>query len=133
MSCCPCGYNWDICRGPCGPRSENIQAQIPQRRRSHYHFLEEHFDTILSRMGKHDVVGKYGSFVSSGDKYRQYQDKWGKANIPYFHGAAMYHLMEMFYLDEIRQTKNGWVDPWQWVIDNYNSGHTLSQYMNDLT
>ena len=102
------------------------------RRRSHYEFLESNFDTILTRMSKSDYVGRHGGFTSSGDKYHQYKDIWEKADIPFFHGAAMYHLLELFYTNEARETRNGWVHPYNWVIDNYKSGHNLSQYMQDM-
>lgn len=100
--------------------------------RSHYHFLDEHFDTILTRMGQADKIHYRGNFSASGDKYYSYRSAWESSNIPWFHGAAMYHLMELIYPDEIRQTLTGWVDPWMWVILNYHSGHNLSQYMEGL-
>jgi hypothetical protein len=103
-----------------------------ERPRNHYNFLEANFNTILTRMGRTDLIGRSGNFVSSGDKYYQYKDRWEKAGIPFFHGAAMYHLMELIYIHEVRETRSGWVEPYQWVIDNYTSGHNLAQYMEGL-
>jgi len=99
---------------------------------NHYVFLDRHFDTILTRMGREDMIRFRGNFSASGDKYYSYQDRWEKAGVPWFHGAAMYHLMELLYGNEVRDTRQGWVDPWRWVIDNYKSGHNLSQYMEGL-
>lgn len=109
-----------------------LENAITDKEESHFAFLERHFDTILTRMIKVEHISRHGSFVSSGDKYRQYRDVWEKANIPYFHGAAMYHILELIFPDEARNTVHGWVDPFQWVIDNYRGGHNLSQYMEDL-
>lgn len=107
-------------------------SSIVNNEESHFAFLDRHFDTILTRMCKEEYVTRHGNFVSSGDKYRQYRDVWEDAGIPYFHGAAMYHILELIFPDEARHTVNGWVDPWKWVIDNYQGGHNLSQYMKDL-
>lgn len=103
------------------------------RPRSHYDFLEEHFNTILTNMGRSDLIGSQGNFSSSGDKYYQYREAWDNRNIPFFHGAAMYHILELIYPHEARQTPAGWVAPFKWVIDNYREGHNLSQYMEGLT
>jgi hypothetical protein len=103
-----------------------------ERRRSHYHFLDDHFNTILTRMGCTDYVNRFGNFSASGDKYSQYQTQWEDAGVPYFHGAAMYHLMELLYSHEVRETKHGWIHPYQWVIDNYRGGYNLSQHMEGL-
>jgi hypothetical protein len=45
----------------------------------------------------------------------------------------MYHLLELIYPREVRDTPDGWVHPYQWVIDNYRGGHNLSQYMEGLS
>lgn len=101
-------------------------------RRSHYHFLDENFDTVLTRMGREDRIKYRGNFSASGDKYYSYRERWEEAGIPFFHGAVMYHLMELEYYKEVRDTPNGWVHPADWVIANYNSGHQLAQYMKGL-
>ncbi len=109
-----------------------LRSSIANNEESHFAFLDRHFDTILTRMGKEEYISCTGNFVSSGDKYRQYFMLWEHNNVPYFHGAAMYHILELIFPDEARHTTNGWVDPWRWVIENYRSGHNLSQYMEDL-
>jgi hypothetical protein len=103
-----------------------------QDSQDHYKFLDEHFDTILTRMGKTAIISRRGDFATAGDKYYSYRERWEAAGIPWFHGAAMYHLLELLYSHEARNTATGWVFPHQWVIDNYEKGHNLSQYMKDL-
>lgn len=102
------------------------------RAMSHYKFLDLHFNTILTRMGRDDMIPRRGNFSASGDKYYSYKDKWEKQRICFFHGAAMYHLMELLFYKEVRETKQGWVDPCKWIIANYDDGHMLSQYMKGL-
>lgn len=78
------------------------------------------------------MIRRKGNFSASGDKYNTYRHKWDRCSIPFFHGAAMYHLMELLYYKEIRDTSEGWVDPCDWIIANYRDGYNLSQYMGDL-
>ena len=99
---------------------------------SHYDFLEKNFDTILVRMGREDMLRHYGNFSASGDKYYSYREAWATAGLPFHYGAAMYHLMELIYYNEVRQTKEGWVHPKDWVLSNYTQGYNLSQYMDEL-
>lgn len=100
---------------------------------SHYAFLDQNYNTVLTRMGKADLIPRRGNFSADGDKYHQYKEIWKEHGIPYNHGAVLYHLMGLLYADEVRNTPNGWIAPHQWVINNYASGHNLSRYLQDLT
>lgn len=86
-------------------------------RENHYPYLEKNFQTFLNYL---NIKGEWmGFIVAHGDKCYGYKEKWERANIPFKYGVAVYLLTHIPpYSNEVRQTKSGWVDPGQWVIDN---------------
>lgn len=90
---------------------------------SHYDYLEYFYSTVCSNLCEPDVYK--GNFSSSGDKMYQYRDRWERAGVPWFHGVVCYMLMDSVYPNTVRQTNAGWIDPAQWVIDNYKTGLCL--------
>lgn len=89
--------------------------------KSHYTWLEKNLATFLSNV--HTKISKdyYNNLiVSHGDKCYSYRSIWEKHNIPFTHGVALYILTYIEPWDtQVRGTSKGWVDPFQWVIDNY--------------
>ena len=58
--------------------------------------------------------------VADGDKCQLYKKIWKDCRIPYKHGVAMYLITKFQpYCNEVRETKNGWVYPDSWVVNNY--------------
>lgn len=94
---------------------------------SHYDYLTYFYSKVCENLGVEDRY--MGAFTSNGDKMYQYRDRWEKAGVPWFHATVCYLLMDSVYHHEVRDTPNGWVDPAQWVIDNYKSGHNLFRGM----
>lgn len=86
---------------------------------SHYDWLNENFDTFCHKLG---MEGSFVGLISAhGDKCYGYDRKWKDAGIPFEHGVAIYLLGSLApYGDELRDTEHGWVDPGQWVVDNYH-------------
>lgn len=86
---------------------------------SHYRWLEEHFDTFTERMG---VEGSCRGLISAaGDKCYGYQRKWEQAGILFEHGVAVYLLTHLNpWGHEIPHSGDDWVDPGEWVVDNFH-------------
>lgn len=90
-----------------------------KRRWSHYDWLNEHFEEFLEALGG-DWRTCGGIISAHGDKCYSYRDIWYAAGIPFSHGVAIYLLSYIApWYKEVRDTDNGWVDPFQWVIDSY--------------
>lgn len=88
---------------------------------SHYDWLKDNMATFLTNLG-HDNISARGLISAHGDKCYGYEEYWEDAGVPFEHGVAIYLLGRIQpYADEIRQQNDGiWVDPKQWVIDNYS-------------
>lgn len=86
---------------------------------NHYDWLEEHLWDLMTEFGV--IPGwNMGIIVAHGDKCSGYRGKWEQLGIPYPHGVAIYLLSYCPpYNTESRETKNGWVDPGEWVSRNY--------------
>lgn len=95
---------------------------------SHYTWLEVNFPTVLKNLGLDEHIKYVNSIISAdGDKCYCYQHKWKLNNIPFSHGVALYLLTNIPPYDaEVRQTKNGWISPDNWVINNYDK---FKQYL----
>lgn len=87
---------------------------------SHYDYLRDHLPTFFDQL---DVgwEGNEGIIVAHGDKCYGYRERWADVGITFDHGTAIYLLSYVSpYAREVRDTSDGWVDPGQWVIDNYD-------------
>lgn len=85
--------------------------------RSHYDYLEKHFETFLQVLG--NTTGHKGMIVAHGDKCYCYEDKWKKGGLHFYHGVAIYLLTYLRpWGHEVRETSKGWVDPGDWVLKN---------------
>ena len=63
----------------------------------------------------------YSLITVDDDKVYGYKTLWKKAGIHFYHGALLYLLTKAKpYCDESRMILNGFIVPYQWVINNYN-------------
>lgn len=98
-------------------------------KKSHYDWLAENLQDFYKKL---NIDSGNRSIIAHGDKCYGYRDKWNEANIPFPHGVAIYLLTyEKPFDKESRNTKNGWVDPWKWVIDNYKRFKPLLNEVGD--
>jgi hypothetical protein len=89
---------------------------------NHYKWLENNLPVFFDNIGLSNYKKYCQSIISAdGDKCGSYERKWQQNNIPFVHGVALYLITKISpYNIEARETKNGWIDPGNWVIDNYN-------------
>ena len=89
---------------------------------NHYQWLESNLQTFLDNIEIKNPYPIDGLLVCDGDKCYGYRQEWEEHNIPFPHGVALYLLCSTFkpYTEEVRNTKNGWVSPSEWVIRNYH-------------
>jgi hypothetical protein len=88
---------------------------------NHYEWLEENFPNFLSKLGLEEQI-KYSNAIitADGDKCYGYKFVWENNGIPFVHGCAIYLISKIYpYSEEVRETKNGFVAPSVWVINNY--------------
>jgi len=107
-----------------GRRKKTIRevkkATLTPHYKNHYDYLEKHLPTIFKTVGINwDWNG--GIIGAHGDKGYCYKNKWEKAGIDFCHGMVLYLMTYCQpYSDDVRQTKEGFKDPSEWVIENYN-------------
>ena len=62
-----------------------------------------------------------GLVSAHGDKGYGYRSYWKENGIPFAKGMAVYLLSYCSpYAEEVRDGPDQWVDPKQWVVDNYS-------------
>lgn len=85
---------------------------------NHYDWLNKNFNKFTKSLGfKEDLTGLISAH---GDKAYQYEHLWKEKGIPFEHGVAMYLLTYVNpYAKQVRETANGWINPCEWVIENY--------------
>lgn len=97
-------------------------------------FSQEELDNVLMFKNSDDYVAEYGPIFSRylevenvagmltahGDKARQYRDRWLSEGLCYGK-ACLLHLLSYTaeYAGQVRQTRNGFVPPVDWVIKTY--------------
>ena len=78
---------------------------------SHYTWLDEHLPLIFEKAGLNFDINA-GIISCQGDKCYSYRSRWEEAGIPFEYGVAIYLMSYLRpYSQEVRDTKNGWVDP----------------------
>jgi hypothetical protein len=87
---------------------------------NHYKWLEKHFpDFIEKLLGGDAALHCKGLIGAHGDKCYSYKERFQNHGIPFPHGVTMYLLCRLSpYSSEVRDTENGWVDPFDWIISN---------------
>lgn len=99
---------------------------------NHYEWCEKNLKTFFSRVNI-DVSQKLidNLMVCDGDKIYQYKYKFEKNNIPFFHGVAMYLMLDFPpYSSQVRETQNGFISPSDWIIENYPKFKNQFQGLN---
>jgi len=87
--------------------------------RSHYAYLDAHLKEFLAKVDIDMDICCPGIIHCHGDKGYSYRDQWNKGELHFFHGMAIYLLTYLRpFSDEVRETKDGWVDPSRWVLEN---------------
>lgn len=87
---------------------------------SHYDWLEKHFNSFYKNVTGKDYDVR-GMIVAHGDKCYSHRDTFEKSGIPFERGVAIYLLTYINpFSKEVRETENGWIDPFVWIINNYN-------------
>ena len=86
---------------------------------NHYAWLEQNLPDFFKHCGV-SFKDNAGIIAAHGDKCSSYRNRWERHNIPFYKGVAIYLLSYCKpYSNEVRNTKNGWVDPCTWVIKNW--------------
>jgi hypothetical protein len=86
--------------------------------RNHYSWLTKYFNKFANKAG---LKGDNDYLIGThGDKCVQAKPIWISRSIPFHHGVAIYLLTyRRPYSKEVRVTEKGWIDPFKWVINNY--------------
>ena len=86
---------------------------------NHYKWLEKNLESLFISVGLGNQYSS-GIITAHGDKCYSYEKRWSDAGIPFNHGVAMF-LLSYFkpYCLDVRDTPDGWVDTYQWVIEMY--------------
>ncbi len=82
-------------------------------------WLEEHFNIFAQKVTRtsYDYTGLIEEHL---EKCEGYKEEWLKNNIPFEHGVALFLLSYLPpFNKEVRETEMGHIDPWRWVIANY--------------
>jgi hypothetical protein len=80
-------------------------------------YMEEHLPEFFASFGIPPSMA-YGMYQEL-DKCEQYRNIWETNGIPFVKGACVYMLGRVPpYNESVRQTKDGWVKPEMWVVDN---------------
>lgn len=85
---------------------------------SHYDWLDANLMSFFEKIGIKN--GCNGVISAHGDKCYQYRDTWLEHGIKFNHGVAIYLAGSYYpFSEQLRETKNGWVAPVDWVISQY--------------
>lgn len=84
----------------------------------HYEYLDKFFTKFVNSLG---IQGNHDGMISAhGDKAYRYCSDFETVGIPFNHGLTIYLLTYLHpFLQECRNTDKGWVNPSDWVIQNY--------------
>jgi hypothetical protein len=95
---------------------------------SHYKYLDIAFPMFLKNIGHGDKwEWNCGIVTAHGDKGYSYRNDWEERNIPFHEGMVLYLLTYMNpWANEARNTNHGFIDPKEWVINNYD------RFKNDI-
>ena len=86
---------------------------------NHYKWLEINLPKIFTQL-KLNMKFCDGLIVSDGDKCYTKKELFLNNNIPFEHGVALYLITKISpYSNYVRNTDNGWVDPFKWIVENY--------------
>lgn len=84
----------------------------------HYTWLELNLPSFFKSVGLNPEYAS-GSIGSSGDKCYGAIHKFEEAGLHFYHGVAIYIILGFSpFSEKVRNTENGWVDPFQWIVEN---------------
>jgi hypothetical protein len=85
---------------------------------NHYKWLEENLPTFFEKMGINPEYS-HGVIAAHGDKCEMARTLFKRNGLKYCHGVAIYLLLSFEpYANQVRQTVNGWIDPFEWIVNN---------------
>lgn len=85
---------------------------------SHYDYLEKNFEEILKSLGISERSPS-SLIQSHGDKCYGAEEIFKRAGLTFNQGSAIYLLTHVSpYCLEVRETEDGWVDPFEWIVRN---------------
>ncbi len=85
---------------------------------NHYKWLEKHLPAFFEKVGV-NYEHNAGIIGAHGDKCYSYRNVFEENGIEFPHGVAIYLLSYVSpYHKEVRETKDGWVDVYDWIIEN---------------
>ena len=84
---------------------------------SHYAYIEKYGKTLSEDLNVSDITEL---LIAHGDKCDSYQSSWEKHFIPFSKGVMVYLLTKQKpFDDQVRDTQHGWVDPFEWIKEQY--------------
>lgn len=92
--------------------------RLRMKNMSHYEWLEKNLPAFLEKNGFNP---EYASSLiqAHGDKCYSVETYFKRNGLHFYHGVAMYLLLSFEpYASQVRQTENGWVDPFEWIVEN---------------
>lgn len=96
---------------------------------NHYKWLDKHLPDFFDKVGI-NFNNNAGIVGAHGDKCYTYKTDWEEEGIQFPHGVAIYLMTYCRpYAESVRDTASGWVDPKEWVVENYNR---FKQYLPDI-
>lgn len=85
---------------------------------NHYKWLENNLPSFFESVGLNPDHA-IGSISASGDKCYSHSYIFEKNGLHFYHGVSIYLILGFTpFSEQVRNTENGWVDPFQWIIDN---------------
>lgn len=97
---------------------------------NHYGWLDLHFNDLCHAVGREG--DERGLIRAHGDKCYSQRGRFEKLGIPFPHLVACYLLTYLRpWSKEVRKTKDGWKDPFDWIEENYKQ--RFQRFLPDVT
>lgn len=88
---------------------------------NHYNYLDKYWHKFAESVGG-DISWTGGIVGAHGDKGEGYSIRWRNVGIHFYHGMMIFLLSYIKpFSNEVRQTKNGFVNVGDWVIEKYKT------------
>lgn len=96
-----------------------------------YHYVEKVSEQFSKTLGLKSPI--HLSLTAHGDKARQYKNIAQELNVPYGKLLLVYLLSyEYGWLDQVRQTENGWVPIEDWLVEKLTKDQQVMDVLNSL-
>lgn len=85
---------------------------------NHYKWLESNLPVFFKNIGIDFTY--YNSLITAdGDKCAMHESFFEENGLHYCHGVAIYLLLSFQpYSEQVRDTPQGWVNPFVWIVQN---------------